>query len=268
MKKIPQISLTGKVGILLALFGTAHGAVTNLPVAPDGFQWQLFEADLVDSVVINTTSAEALIEADLEFSGSSTAPFSASGSSSQDFTLTAFGSPEPSSYNVGDFIDVVTSNSASASLSIFSSAGILNPDEDFIFVENALNGVQITSSVGDSLSGSDSTSATDDEGVILVNPNASASVSLNPNLSQVEGESLSFSFAASDSFTFNKPTGGSGTQALQYFVNPTVNLSLRRDTTYTTFRLITNAEAGGAVPEPSSVLLLALSGFALFIRRR
>ncbi len=268
MKRSPQISITGKAGILLLLFGTAHGAVTSLPVAPNGFQWQLFDADLVDSLVISTTAAEALIESDLELSGSSAAPFSASASSDQDFTLTAFGSAEPSSYNVGDFIDVVTANSASASLSIFSSAGILNPDEDFIFVENALSAVQITSSVGNTLSGSDVTNTTADTGVILLNPNANESVSLNANLSQVEGESISFSFSGANSFTFNKPTGESGTQALQYFVNPTVNISLRRDTTYTTFQLVTNAEAGGAVPEPSGVLLLSLSGFACFIRRR
>ena len=268
MKRFPKLVITGKFGILVALLGSAQGAVTSLPVAPDGFQWQLFSADLVDSVVINTTSAEALMESNLTLSGTSTAPFSANTSDSVDFTLSAFGSSEPSSYNVGDFIDVVTENTASASFDIFASAGALNPDGDFILVESALNNVQITSSVGNSLVDSDLVSVTADTGVILLNPNPTASVSLNADLSQVEGESLSFTFLASDSFSFDKPTGDTGAQALQYFMNPSVNLSLRRDTTFTRFQLITNAEAGGAVPEPSSTFLVVFGALAGALRRR
>ena len=252
----------------MASMSVASGAVTTIPLAPDGFQWQLVQNDIFDSEVIDTSAAEAAIVNALSFSGSSAPPLTESASTSQTLSFAAFGQPEPGTYSVGDFLDVVTANTFSASMQVFTTAGVTNPDEEFVLIQSELSGVQISSALGSTTPDSDVQTALSDSSVVVTNPTANASSALSGSLTQIEGENVSFTFSASDSFSFSKPFGGSGAATLNYFVTPSANLSLRRDTTYTRFQLVTNAEAGSGVPEPSSVLLAGLSLMLLLRRNR
>ncbi|MFT6238476.1 MAG: hypothetical protein ACJAQT_000547 [Akkermansiaceae bacterium] len=223
--------------------------------------WQLVTSGQFDSNVVDVSSVETGLEASLGLVGTQAAPFAATGSGSQSVNLTAFGSPNPASYSIGNTVDLVTANTFSADLGVSNTAGVQNPDGDFIVVESKLSGVVITSGIGSGSPGSVVQSSAGNGAVILVSPNASTSASAGGSFSQIEGQAISFTFAANDELAVSKPFGAGGASALPYFVNSTVSPSLRRDTTFDTYELV-------AIPEPSSMSLLALAALGLVSRRR
>ena len=217
---------------------------------------------------MDTSLAKAGIEADLLLSGSAKAPFSDSLTSSRVLTFSAFGEAEPESYSEGDFIDLVTRNDVTASLSVSIPSGVSNPDRDYILIESILSGVQITGNAGNTFPGSALANALNDGALVLASPTASQSVTLNDSITEMQGELVPFTFSASHDLSFSNPFGGSGGSDMDYFANPTVNLSLRRDTDYARFQLVASAEEPLVVPEPSSLCLIALSGIGILRRRR
>ncbi len=249
--------------------GVAQAAVDTLPLAPEGYQWGLFRSGLVDSQIVDTSSVKAAILADLSLAGNSSAPFSSNIDSSRVLSLNAFGSSEPESYLLGDRINLVTSNYVTASLSIIAPAGVLNPDGDYILIENSLSGVQITSASGNTFPGSDLANGLANTSTVLTSSAASSSVDLRTSITEIQGEEVGFTFSISNALEINTPFGGTvGSSGLTYFVDSSVDLSLRRDTSYNQFQLVQIDEESLVVPEPSGILLLSLSSLIALKRRR
>lgn len=245
-------------GLASLLVLPAFSAVTSLPTAPAGFQWQLVTSGQTDSDVVDVSGVENNLEAALGLNGTAPVPFTVNGSGSDTADLTAFGSPEPGSYSVGDTVDLVTANTFAATLSVNNTAAVSNPATAFLLVESKLSGVQITSSLGATTPASDNSVTGGTDPFIIVSPNAEANVTSSGSFSQVEGETITFTFAGADELAVS--TFGTAPPS-QYLVNSTVNASLRRDTTYDTYELV-------AIPEPSSLSLVALAALGVIRRRR
>ena len=255
-----KIIIMKPVFLSALLISPTFAAVTSLPTAPAGFEWQLVASSQTDSQVANLTTLESSIGMALGISASGTAPISATGSASETANLTAFGSPEPASYSVGDTVDLVTANTYSASLSIITTAGVQNGG-GIVLVESKLTNVQVTSAIGSGASDSDVSSALSSDPLILVSPNATASSSTSGSFGFVQGQTVTFTFNANSELAITEPFGSSG-NTHNYFVNPTVDASLRRDTIYDTYVLTE------IVPEPSSLSLMALAGLGLLSGRK
>ncbi len=240
-----------------------YSAVMSLPAAPSGTAWQLVSSDNIDSASADLSTMESNMEATLNLSGGAPSPVLVSGSASALATLTAFGSVNPTSYSVGNTVDLVTANTFSTSLAVVSSAGVLNPDSDTLFVRNKVDSVQITSALGISPAASDVASVLNNAAFFLVSPDASASSSDSGSFSQIEGEMIDFTFIAASELEITKPfpVPPPGSQDVSYFVDVDVTATLRRDTTFDTYELV-------AVPEPSSVVLMVISMLTLGVRRR
>ena len=248
------------IGFISLLSVPAFSAVTSIPAAPSGFEWQLVTSNQTDSDVVDVSSVETSLEAALGLNGSGTVPISDTGFGSATASLTAFGSPEPAMYSMGDTIDLVTANSYSASLTVSSTAGVQNGG-GVLVVESKLGNVAVASAIGSGANGSDVKSVLSSDPLILISPNASATSSSAGSLSLVQGENVTFTFTADSELAIGEPFGGSGATH-NYFLNATVDASLRRDTTFDTYQLV------ATVPEPSSLVMVALAVVGFGSRRR
>ena len=239
----------------------ASAAVMVLPAAAPGTTWQLVSASQLDSANVNLSALESNIEAALDQGGVSAIPVTMTGAASESASLTAFGSANPASYSVGSTVDVVTSNTYLASLTVVSSAGVQNPEGDVLFVKNKVSGVEVLSALGVSAEGANVESSLDNAAFFLVSPDVEASTSDSGSFTQVEGQVINFTFEAEGELEVTKPFPAAGTADIPYFVSTDAAAILRRDTMYDTYVLV-------AVPEPSSVGFMALSLLALGARRR
>ena len=195
-------------GLALATGMETQAAVLALPPAPSGYHWELVSSGNTDSDIVATSTAETNIDDDLSESGSATAPIDVSLSASETLTLTAFtdGVMEPATYEEGDMVNVVTSNTYSTSFSVSSSAGISsNPDGDLLLVESGLNSLDISSSEGTALGSADLQSALNNTSFFLVSPNANSSASDSGSLTQINGETIDFTYSAGSSLSVTKP---------------------------------------------------------------
>lgn len=245
------------IGLAAILTLPAFSAVTSLPAAPVGTAWQLVTSGQSDAVVVNVNAVETSLEMSLGLGGSGATPLAVTGPGSATVDLIAFGSANPGSYSVGDTVDLVTANTYTSNLEVSSSGAIQNLGGANLLVDSKVSGVQISSSLGSSPSNSDLTSIASSATFFGITPNPAATSADSGSFGLTQGEAITFTFAAETRLDVN----AFGAANVDYIINPTVNASLSRDTTYDTYELI-------AVPEPSSLSLLALSALGLVSRRR
>lgn len=258
--------LTQFFGSLLITVSPADGAVSSLPTAPLGYEWELItSAPEISRDVIDTSSLQAQIEADLGITGSTGVSEATQRETNRSISFAAFGSPEPASYEAGDIVQLILSNKIDVVYGVCAVAGAHNPSGDNVFLQSIVGNLQVSTSTAGSPILTDHKDALDNRNLFMTEQPAHPRQSWTTELSEIEGEMVTLDFEANSEVSALTPFGGSGNGDISYFGTPVAEVALVREARYEEYRLVPSVVS---VPEPAASLLLVLTGGLLVRRKR